>query len=194
MKNKFRLIAFFFLAIYISVFSVILLSVPASAVDQYNGKVYKCVSTVYTANAGGTTTFPNGITYTVNSSDTVYTGFSVATAARGDYLVKYRTASGTATDAQIGDVIYLSEDIRTLPVTGGSMKVILQCFEAVPIWQSNDSSPFTSIYSTLSHYIFADDFTNVPFGDMWITCASIIGCLLICGLPFLVVWWLLRRI
>lgn len=190
MTNKLYKVSAVLLAAFYSLLICSCFVIPASAASEYNGMVYRCTSTIYENVAGGVATLPNGITYTVNNGDTVYTGFNVSTEARGNYVLKYRTASSTATEAQVGDVIYLSADVRD--ITGGAKRIIDACFTPVPIWSSDDTSPYTSIYSTIAHYVFGDNFDTVPYGTYWVSMIAVIACVFIALLPFVVVYYLIR--
>lgn len=53
-------------------------------------------------------------------------------------------------------------------------------------WTADDTSLYTQIRSTILHYLFGDDTSNVPFGTGWVDLLSTLICMFVFMAPIFI--------
>lgn len=107
----------------------------------------------------------------------------------------YNTAfQGVLTQAFVGDVfVFTAEQLQSASEDVLKLLQDEQYFLEIS-FEPDDTSVFRNIRSTLSYYVFNDNFDNVPFGTGVVDFAAGFLCILLFCLPFVVVYFILGRI
>lgn len=113
--------------------------------------------------------------------------YMASAAAQWNYIRGYNSSTHNV-NLYVGDYITLDPDWTVPPAS----QTFLDTYFEVVDWLPDTSSPYNNIRSTLSHYLFNDDFSNVPFGSGWIDLFSTAATLMLFVLPVLVIFGLCK--
>lgn len=132
--------------------------------------------------------------YTVSgvlrSSDQPFTALAAYPAIEY-YNLSYQ---GTNYRAFEGDIlVFTGEQLTAAPDAFKKLLLDERYFVEIT-FEPDQTSIFRNIRSTIAHYVFSDNFDNVPFGTGVVDFAAGFLCILLFCLPFVVVYFILGRV
>lgn len=133
--------------------------------------------------------YSNSVFY-INSGDVPYNMLHISSASR-EIRARFEDADGVSLYYYVlvpGDILNFSGYV------GDSFSRWIDARPEFSVyWEADNTSIFASLRSTVSHYLFDDDFSNVPFGDFWVSGLCVIAVVMVAVLPFMMVFWITRR-